>query len=228
MSHQQNILRIKIVYDALEELGPEVIFVGGATVSLYADRLGDEIRPTDDVDILIEILNYRDYAGIEDKLRLKGFNNDVESGVICRYKVRGIVVDVMPTSKEILGFANKWYVEGYANSMIYKINEEYSINIFSAPYFLATKLEAFKDRGNNDGRWSTDFEDIVFLLNNRSTIWDEINNADDSVKEYLLEEFKALAENRYIDEWISVHLGYRDQDRLYYIIGSINEILGLN
>lgn len=227
MSHQQNILRIKIVYDALEELGPEVIFVGGATVSLYADRLGDEIRPTDDVDILIEILNYRDYAGIEDKLRLKGFNNDVESGVICRYKVRGIVVDVMPTSKEILGFANKWYVEGYANSMIYKIDEEYSINIFSAPYFLATKLEAFKDRGNNDGRWSTDFEDIVFLLNNRSTIWDEINNADGSVKEYLLEEFKALTENPYIEEWISVHLGYRDQDRVYYIIGSINEVLGL-
>jgi len=227
MSHQQNILRIKIVYDALEELGPEVIFVGGATVSLYADRLGDEIRPTDDVDILIEILNYRDYAGIEDKLRLKGFNNDVESGVICRYKVRGIVVDVMPTSKEILGFANKWYVEGYANSMIYRIDEEYSINIFSAPYFLATKLEAFKDRGNNDGRWSTDFEDIVFLLNNRSTIWDEINNADGSVKEYLLEEFKALTENPYIEEWISVHLDYRDQDRIYYIIGSINEVLGL-
>ncbi len=49
----------------------------GATVSLYSDRLGDEVRPTDDIDMLIEILNYRDYAGIEEQLRLKGFNNEV-------------------------------------------------------------------------------------------------------------------------------------------------------
>jgi len=42
---------------------------------------------------------------------LKGFSNDVESGVICRYKIKGIVVDVMPTSEGILGFANQWYIE---------------------------------------------------------------------------------------------------------------------
>jgi predicted nucleotidyltransferase len=228
MSHQQNVLRIKIVYDALEELGSTVIFVGGATVSLYADRLGDEVRVTDDVDILIEILNYSDYAGLEEKLRSKGFTNDVESGVICRYKVKGIVVDVMPTSEEILGFANKWYVDGYIQAMTYVIDENYSISIFSPPYFLATKLEAFKDRGDNDGRWSTDFEDIVFLLNKRSTIWEEINNANEKVKKYLLAEFKALAENKYIDEWISVHLGYGEQERTYHIIGSINELLKLN
>lgn len=228
MSHQQNMLRIKIVYDALEELGPKVIFVGGATVSLYADRVGEEIRPTDDVDILIEILNYRDYAGIEDKLRSKGFNNDVESGVICRYKVQGIVVDVMPTSEEILGFANKWYVGGYAHAILYAIDENNSINIFSPPYFLATKFDAFKDRGNNDGRWSTDFEDIIYVLNNRSTIWEEINSADENVKKYLLAEFEKLAENKYIDEWISVHLGYGEQERAYHIIGSINEFLEIN
>lgn len=38
MSHRENVVRIKVVYDALEELGREVVFVGGATVSLYADR----------------------------------------------------------------------------------------------------------------------------------------------------------------------------------------------
>jgi len=41
MSYQQNLIRIKVVFDALEELGPKVIFVGGATVSLYADRVGE-------------------------------------------------------------------------------------------------------------------------------------------------------------------------------------------
>ncbi|MBP3944589.1 hypothetical protein J5U18_13710 [Sphingobacteriaceae bacterium WQ 2009] len=228
MSYQQNLVRIKVVFDALEELGPKVIFVGGATVSLYADRIGEETRPTDDVDILIEVLHYSDYAGIEEKLRLKGFSNDVESGVICRYKVQGIVVDVMPTAEEILGFANKWYIEGYKYAMEHVINESYKINIFSPPYFLATKLEAFKDRGKNDGRWSTDFEDIVYVLNNRSKIWSEIGEADYNVKSYLLTEFKNLVENKYIDEWISSHLGYGEQERTYHIIGSINELLEKN
>jgi predicted nucleotidyltransferase len=228
MSSQQNLVRIKVVFDALEELGPKVIFIGGATVSLYADRIGEETRPTDDIDILIEVLHYSGYAEVEEKLRLKGFLNDIASGVICRYKVKGIVVDVMPTSEGILGFANRWYVEGYAHAMEYVIGENYSINIFSPPYFLATKLEAFKDRGENDGRWSTDFEDIVYVLNNRSKIWSEIEEADSNLKTYLLTEFERLAENKYIDEWISVHLGYGEEERTYHIIGSINELLERN
>ena len=84
MSHLENLTRIKVVYDALEELGDQVIFVGGATVSLYGDKVSGEIRPTDDVDILIELIDYNGYAGIEEKLRHKGFVNDWESGVICR------------------------------------------------------------------------------------------------------------------------------------------------
>lgn len=61
------------MHDALEELSPEVIFIGGATVAMYADRLTEDTRPTDDVDILIEILNYRHYGNVEEKLR------DIES-----------------------------------------------------------------------------------------------------------------------------------------------------
>lgn len=134
----------------------------------------------------------------------------------------------MPTSEGILGFTNKWYIEGYAHAMEYVLDENYRIHIFSPPYFLATKLEAFKNRGGNDGRWSTDFEDIVYLLNNRNKIWSEIDAAESNVKAYLLKEFRNLAENKYIDEWISVHLGYREQERTYYIMGSMNDLLDRN
>lgn len=48
MSLHQNIIRIKAVYNALEELENDVVFVGGATVALYADRPASEVRPTDD------------------------------------------------------------------------------------------------------------------------------------------------------------------------------------
>jgi predicted nucleotidyltransferase len=111
--------------------------------------------------------------------------NDVQSRVICRYIIHGITVDVMPTSENVLGFKNKWYPEAYAHGMSINLEEGLSVRIFPAPYFLATKLDAFVDRGENEGRFSTDFEDIVHVLNNRLTIWEEINDADESVKQYL-------------------------------------------
>ena len=88
MNHHQNITRIKAVYNALGPLKNNVVFVGGATVSLYAEYENgipeDLVRHTDDVDILIELWAYHDYAKMEEQLRSFGFKNDIESGVICR------------------------------------------------------------------------------------------------------------------------------------------------
>ncbi|MGO3654883.1 MAG: hypothetical protein ACTJFN_10990 [Sphingobacterium sp.] len=225
MSHRENLLRIKAVYDALEELAKDVVFVGGATVSLYTDRVAEEVHPTDDIDILVELVSYQGYADIEEKLRQKGFINDWESGVICRYKVQGIIVDVMPTSDRILGFSNKWYTPGFSNAIDYTLDEKHVIKIFSPPYFLATKLEAFKNRGHEDGRTSTDFEDIVYFLNNRSTIWKELKNTEPHLKTYIVDSFRDLLNNKYIDEWISVHLEYTEQERQYFILDSMQDIV---
>ncbi len=43
MSHQTNITRIRAVSNALGDLRDQVVFVGGATVSLYADRIAVEV-----------------------------------------------------------------------------------------------------------------------------------------------------------------------------------------
>lgn len=223
MSHRENITRIKAVYNALEELANEVVFTGGATVSLYAERPVDETRPTEDVDILIELAHYKGYAAIEEKLRRKGFVNDQESGIICRYIINGITVDVMPTSENILGFSNQWYSEAFANAIQITIGENYVINIFSAPYFIATKLDAYNDRGEGDGRMSSDFEDIIFVLNNRNSIWEEMNKAPESVKHYLKEEFNKLLRHPYIEEWISSHLDYSEQKRVSFILGGMEQ-----
>jgi len=225
MSHRQNITRIKVVYAALEELAEEVVFVGGATVSLYADRPYTEARPTEDIDILIELLKYNDYAVVEEKLRMKGFVNDVESGVICRYLVKGIIVDVMPTSDKVLGFANKWYPDAFTHSNEVLIDGKISVRIFNPVYFLATKLEAFKNRGDNDGRFSTDFEDIVFVLNKRNAIWEELENASANVKKYLKKSFQNLLSENYFEEWIGCHVDFDEQRRVAYIMGSLEEFV---
>ena len=121
MSHHINVTRIKAVNNALGELRDKVVFVGGATVSLYADSAAEEIRPTEDIDIVVEIWARKDYFEIDEKLRKLGFINDQESGIICRYKIDGLVVDVMPTQSDILGFTNKWYQPGYEHSISYNL-----------------------------------------------------------------------------------------------------------
>ncbi|MBA2501062.1 MAG: nucleotidyl transferase AbiEii/AbiGii toxin family protein [Chitinophagaceae bacterium] len=223
---KESITRIIVVYDALEELADEVVFVGGTTVALYADRPSGESRPTDDVDILVELIHYREYAAIEERLRSKGFINDIESGVIGRYHVQGIIVDVMPTGKNTLGFTNAWYEQGYATAMTHALDKNYSVRIFQPVYFLASKMEAFNDRGGGDGRWSSDFEDIVYVLNNRNSIWKELQAADKEVKTYLKEQFRLLLENEFIVEWISVHLDQIEQKRSRMIIGELTIFVG--
>ena len=47
-----------------------------------------------------------------------GFENDTESKVICRYKIQGIIVDIMPTGKDVLNFTNRWYIDGFKESII--------------------------------------------------------------------------------------------------------------
>lgn len=226
MSLHQNIVRIKAVYYALEELANEVVFVGGATVALYADRPAIEVRPTDDVDILVELLNYSSYSDIEIKLRAKGFENDIESGVICRYRVNGVVVDVMPTEESVLGFSNKWYPEGFRTAMNINLDENCKVKIFQPAWFIASKLEAFKGRGDNDGRLSSDFEDIVFVLNNRSNIWEEMETAPEQLRNYLRHEFARLLSLQYMYEWIGVHLDYSEQSRVTHIIGGLQRCFG--
>jgi hypothetical protein len=83
MNHYINTTRIKTVANALLALREKVVFTGGATISLYPDRAVFEVRPTDDVDVIIEILNYAHRTELEEKLRSIGFAHDVESGVTC-------------------------------------------------------------------------------------------------------------------------------------------------
>jgi predicted nucleotidyltransferase len=226
MSHSINITRIKAVSNALDKLETPVVFVGGAVASLYADiDFREEARPTDDVDVVIELLAYKNYAVIEERLRTIGFENDMYSKVICRYRYQGLIVDIMPTDEKILGFSNKWYAPGFKQAVDFKIDELHTVKIFPAAYFIASKLEAFKTRGKNDGRTSSDFEDIVFLLNYRNEIWNELQQADEVVRKYLKDEFRKLLAGTYIDEWLAVHLDYNDQQRAGYIVGQLKKFI---
>ena len=56
--------------------------------------------------------------------------------------LKGLLLYV-PTSKEILYFINRWYIDAAVHSLQNKINEGYSIRIFSAPYFFSRQSSNF-------------------------------------------------------------------------------------
>jgi predicted nucleotidyltransferase len=225
MSHKDNLIRIKAVYNALAHLRNDVVFVGGATVSFYVDRMAEEVRPTNDIDILIELWTYKDYTVIEAQLRTIGFENDFEAGVICRYRIQGIVVDIMPTGDQVLGFSNKWYPQEFKKAIDFMIDERVTVKILSVEYFIASKLEAFKGRGKNDGRTSSDFEDIIYVLENRSLVWDEMKNASADIKEYLKSEFKALVANPFFEEWLDANTGFNSPGATAYILNELEDFI---
>lgn len=203
----ENIVRIKAVAQCLKGLNNPHVFVGGATVSLYSTQkaLAENIRPTDDVDVVIELATYAEHSQMEEKLRALGFVNDIESGVICRYTIQGIIVDIMPTSSDILGFSNKWYPEGFRNAIPYKLDDETEILIFSLPYFLASKWEAHKSRGG-DLRTSRDFEDMVYIFENCKDFDDQLLKAPEPVRQYLTEELIPLVEYPDFEEGLYCHM----------------------
>lgn len=225
MSHQANIARIRAVSNALGPLKDQVVFVGGATVSLYADRAAAEVRPTEDVDIVVEITSRLQYALLEDQLRKIGFANDPTAKFVGRFLLPNIIVDVMSIEESILGFSNKWYKEGFETAVNYRIDELHLVKIFAPPYFMASKLEAFKNRGNNDGRTSDDFEDIVYIMENRRVIWNEMKAANEQVRKYLLNEFKALYNHNYIEEWVDAHSSFYSPPSSFYIMEEMEKFV---
>jgi len=207
-----NIQAVQLVADGLKDLREQVVFVGGSVISLYANDPGADIpRPTADIDLVVVVSTFAEYARLEERLRQLGFNHSPEDKVMCRYRYQGVMVDIMPTDVPAIGPTNKWYVPGMTHAMIHPLPDGSTIKLLTAAYFLATKLEAFKSRGG-DMRTSKDFEDIVFLLDSRLGLEEELNGAPAEVGDYLRKEFMVLLEAQGTAEAIAAHLDPRISD----------------
>lgn len=218
-----NIEMLQTVANGLGELKDEVVFVGGVVAELYADNpAASDIRPTKDVDCVIELKSRMEHASLEENLRTKGFAHDTsEDAPICRMIYKGIKVDVMPTDEDILGFSNRWHEEGIENKIMKTLPDETEVFVFAPEYYLAAKFEAHKGRGGNDLRQSHDFEDIIYILDNCSNIIDNINNSNPNVKTYLKEECQNLLDNPNITEGIESALPYGSGEESGDILGML-------
>ena len=202
-----NLALVAQVAKGLKELKDKMVFIGGAVISLYTDGpSADEIRPTSDIDMTINLANYAEWAKMQERLAELKFYPDPQGQSICSYKYHDIAIDIMPAEDSSIGISNKWYKPGIKNLQKVQLEENVDIKILPAPYFLATKLEAFKDRGKNDFYGSHDFEDIIYLIDNRTRIVCEILEADEEVKQFIKRELTAIKNNKQSDEILAMHI----------------------
>lgn len=193
---------LPLLQDAVRKLAPfldEIVFVGGVTLGLLInDEAAAPIRGTTDVDVIAEILTYTDYIAFSVRLRQAHFTEDQE--LTCRWHHGALTLDVLALNKEVLGFTNIWYEPALRHASILTLSGGATIRVITAPFFLATKMEAFRGRGKMDFQASHDLEDFVAVIEGRENIGNEIAESPQDVRDYLAVAAKSLlAESRFLD-----------------------------
>jgi predicted nucleotidyltransferase len=221
---------VRIVAERLGDLREEVVFLGGATVGLLiTDPAAAPVRPTKDVDVIVGVGSWGEYVPLQERLRDKGFSEDTEEGApLCRWVIEGIKVDVMPTSAVVLGFSNRWYGPAMKTAQRVELAQEISIRLVTAPYFVATKLEAFRGRGEGDYQASHDLEDLIAVVDGRPELLGEIEKDEVDLRVYLREEVGQLLDDKAFRESLPGHLpgDAASQERLPMILRRFGRIAG--
>jgi len=204
---------------ALGELNRKVVFVGGAMVSLYIDDpTAEDIRPTKDIDLTFQITTVSQLEELRQSLTEKGFHEHADPSVICRFAYEDLLVDVMST--QAVGWApgNRWFDAGF-NQAIIVVLEDVEVHILPLPYFMASKMDAFFDRGMKDLYASHDFEDIIYLFNYATKLVAQVlSTNDDVLKQYLGESIRKMLENGDILNAMPGHLYFDGVDERMEII----------
>lgn len=206
----------------------QIAFVGGcATGLLVSDPAAAPVRATLDVDAIIEIASYAEFIEVEQKLAQLGFRRD-PAALICRWFAGDLILDLMPTEPGILGFTNRWYRPALEHAQRIRI-AEVDLRHITAPYFLATKLEAFHGRGNDDYAMSHDLEDVITIIDGRPELLEEISGSSYELRQYLSLEFRYLMANRGFRDALPGHLlpDSASQQRIGIVTGRIQQIIDL-
>ena len=224
-----NVQQLQLVAQALGHLRETLVFVGGcATGILITDDARPPVRATQDVDLIAEITTKAELYELASELRKLGFQEDPAADVVCRWRLGNLKVDVMPSSEGVMNFANRWYADAIRESISVVLPDGISIRLITAPYFIATKLEAFHERGRGD-YLSHDIEDILNVIDGRQEITREISEQQGAVRIYLKTEFDELISDNTFIETLPSHFlpGALDQQRVPILFGRLREIAGL-
>ena len=217
----------KALIEIARHLGPiadNVVYIGGAIIGfLITDAAAPPIRTTDDVDLVIEAATVVDYQQLDAELIKLGFKNDPQRHR-CAYLLGEIKVDVLPSEPAQHGLKGIWLKAALQHYNLYSLNDFIEIKIVDAPCFLALKLEAFADRGKGNFLHK-DIEDVIALIDGRSTLISEVAAQDEMLKTYIRKQFNLLKQN--LIECTEGHIGSADRLRVPAIHARIEHLATL-
>lgn len=224
---ETNLEMLRIAVTHLGALKDELVFVGGCTTELFiTDEAAAQPRQTKDVDTIVEAASYAQYISFAEKLKAVGFQEDTsEDAPLCRWVKEVTVLDVMPLDEKTLGFTNRWYRPAMETAEDYEVIPGNKIRVISAVYFCATKMEAFDGRGQEDYLGSHDLEDIIAVIDGRAEIVNEIKNAPEDVRHYIVGKVGKWLKTRRFTDALPGHLGSTsDRSRLETVLKRLREI----
>ena len=207
MSSTSNIERLTETVRRLGPLAGQMVFVGGSTTALFiTDAAAADVRETLDIDAIVATTR-AGYARLTEALNGRGFFEDTTEGApICRFRNGDLILDVMPTDEQVLGFSNPWYLPAIKHAETLSLAGGLLVQTVTAPYFLATKLVAFEGRGKGEYGFSHDISDIVSILDGRSEVVEEIKQSDIEVKAFLAQAARDLLMTLAFTETLTYHL----------------------
>jgi hypothetical protein len=107
-------MSVELLEAAAAEFGDlleRVVFLGGATIGLWiTDPTARAPRVTYDVDVVAEVVTLGAYEAFQTDLRRQGFREDLDSGVMSRWRAGDgdLIVDVVPADPRLAGFGGVW------------------------------------------------------------------------------------------------------------------------
>ena len=116
-----------------------------------------------------------------------------------------------------------------AHATLFNLPGGPEIRLVTAPYFLATKLEAFHGRGGGDHRASHAIEDLIAVVEGRPTLENEVAGSELDVREYLAQEISTLLADTLFADSLAGHLpgDAASQGRLPTVVARLKRLAGL-
>lgn len=188
-----------------DDLREKLVFVGGCSSALFITdpHTIEDVRMTDDVDLIVNLTGKGKWLDLQDRLSRNGFKVSAEDGLMCRMRLGELKVDFMPDDAELLGFSNRWYARGIETAVTAELTPDLRIRHLTAPYFVATKLEAYLGRGGNDPLGSHDLEDVLLVIDGREELLAEVPQADDDVRMFIATQLRDLQDHDDFDFFLS-------------------------
>lgn len=221
---------LEFIARRLGDLNNEVVYLGGCTTALFiTDPLSLDVRPTRDVDCIVDMISLPKYYEFSERLRKRGFKESMNEDVICRWHCEEAILDVMPTDEDILKFGNRWYKKAIQNPIAHQLDEDLVIKSVTAPYLLATKIDAFKSRGKGDFFGSHDFEDIITVIAGRVEVVDEIAAEEDALKSHVKIFFNSIITNANFQQALPGHVndGPITLERVQMVMERLEKIIAI-